>query len=47
MNCSTKYYIFDYKTSFLAERKLRIANIKLEIATKLKNTSLYGDFTEF
>ena len=41
---STKNYLFDCKTPFLAERKHRITNVKLENAIKFKNTGFYGDF---
>ena len=44
---STKNVLFDLITAFLAKRKLRITNIKLEIAIKLKNTGFHEDFSAF
>ena len=39
--------LFNRKTLFLAERKLKITNIKLKIAIKLKNPGFYGAFSAF
>ena len=39
--------LFDRKAPFLAERKLRITNIKLKTVIKYKNTSIYGDYLAF
>ena len=47
LSFSTKYDLFDCKTSFLARRKIRITNIKLKITIKLKNTGFYSDFLAF
>ena len=47
LNFFYKNHLFDRKTQFLAEIKLRISNIKLNITIKLKNTGFYGDFSAF
>ena len=44
---SAKNDLFDCERPFVAERKLKITNIKLKIAIKLKNTVLYDDFSAF
>ena len=47
LNFFYKNDLFDCKTPFLAESKLRITNIKLKIAIKLKKAYFYDNFQAF